>query len=136
MSQNPLRILLVEDHNDTAEVTGKLLKRCGHVVIVATTCAAALEAAKTGFDLLIADIRLPDRSGIELLGELEKQGTVRSIATTADGMPEDIKRCLAAGFDALFIKPYEFGKLEQAIREVSMKITSDKMQSTSASQSA
>jgi CheY-like chemotaxis protein len=132
MSPNPLRILLVEDHNDTAELMTKLLNMCGHVVLVAKTCAAALEAAKTGFDLLIADIRLPDGSGVELLQQLRSQRTIKSIATTAEAMPEDIKRCLAAGFDAFLLKPLDFAKLEEAIRGVSMKITSDDMQSTSA----
>lgn len=137
MGPNPLRILLVEDHDDTAEVTAKLLGKCGHVVMVAKCYTAAMEVAKTGFDLLITDIGLPDHSGIELLNELRKQGTVRSIATTAYGMPEEVKRCLEAGFDAHFLKPYDFGKLEEAISDLTMRIArNDDMQDASASQSA
>jgi two-component system CheB/CheR fusion protein len=138
MSQNahPLRILLVEDHDDTAEVTAKLLRKCGHIVLVGKTCAAGLDAAKTGFDVLLADIRLPDGSGVQLLHDLRGRGPVKAIATTAEVMPEDIKRYISAGFDAVMFKPYDFRKLEEKISELTMRISGDTERNTFASQSA
>lgn len=135
-SLHPLRILLVEDHDDTAEVTAKLLRRCGHIVLVAKTYAAGLDAAETGFDVLLADIRLPDGSGVELLNDLRSRGLVKAIATTAEVMPDDMKRYISAGFDAVMAKPYDFRKLEEKISELTRKITGDTEQNTSACQSA
>ncbi|MDB5301838.1 MAG: sensor hybrid histidine kinase [Phycisphaerales bacterium] len=109
------RILLVEDHDDSANATARLLRGSGHLVTVAKSYAAAVEAAATGFDLLVADIGLPDHSGIEVLQTLAHGGTFRSIAVTAYAMPEEVQRCMDAGFDAHLPKPIEFRKLEQTI---------------------
>jgi len=62
-AQTGLRIMLVEDHRDTAQVMSRLLKSQGHRVEVATSLGDALALANEPFDLAISDITLPDGSG-------------------------------------------------------------------------
>ncbi|PYL55626.1 MAG: hypothetical protein DMF29_01460, partial [Verrucomicrobia bacterium] len=64
----PLRILLVDDHQDTCIALERLLVRRGHLVAAAHTVRSAMEAAaRNSFDLLISDIALPDGTGTELM---------------------------------------------------------------------
>ena len=71
-----LRILLVEDDEDSAEMMVCFLKREGHRVQTAGDVGTALEAATSGmFDLLISDICLPDGSGVDLMRELCSRGS-------------------------------------------------------------
>ncbi len=66
-----LRILLVEDHGDTAWVMTRLLKADGHEVQAAADVATALKRAEEGeFDLLLSDLGLPDGSGLDLMRAL------------------------------------------------------------------
>ena len=67
-----LRILLVEDHDDTRWVTAMLLERSGHLVTTAASVESGLRAADAGeFDWLVADLGLPDASGLVLMRELK-----------------------------------------------------------------
>jgi PAS domain S-box-containing protein len=66
-----VRILLVEDHDDTRVTLARLLKRQGHDVLSAGSVASALIVARArGFDLLVSDIGLPDGDGFDLLRQL------------------------------------------------------------------
>src|ERR1051325_11145354 len=70
-SSASMRILLVEDHADTARVYAQLLHSLGHVVRIAPDCQSARSAARDFvFDLFICDIALPDGDGRQLLAEL------------------------------------------------------------------
>ena len=70
-----LRILLVEDHRDTARVMAQLLKLNGHAVEVAHDVATAVRmAGEKSFDLLVSDLGLPDGSGIDLINNLHQKG--------------------------------------------------------------
>ena len=102
-----LRILLVEDHADTARIMRRLLAAEGHEVRPAATLAAALElAASHPFDLLLSDLNLPDGSGLDLLRKLREQGTgLIGIAMSGYGQEQDVARSLAAGFEAHLTKP-------------------------------
>src|SRR6266581_688810 len=63
-----LRILLVDDHQDTCAALEKLLVRRGHLVAATHNVRSAMEAAvRNKFDLLISDIALPDGSGMDLM---------------------------------------------------------------------
>ncbi len=70
-----LRVLLVEDHQDTSEYLARVLRARGHEVTAATRFSEALrEAALRPFDLLISDIELPDGSGLDLMRRLHAGG--------------------------------------------------------------
>ena len=102
-----LRILLVEDHRDTAEVVAKLLQYEGHLVDVAGTLNDALRRCRAGnYDVALCDIGLPDGSGLELARTLKHEcpGT-RFVALTAHGMPREVEQAVEAGFDAHLLKP-------------------------------
>ncbi|HEX2645456.1 MAG TPA: ATP-binding protein [Thermoanaerobaculia bacterium] len=111
-SNEPLRILLVEDHADTAEAMADLLRDLGHQVTTAMTVTEALRTAadlqqgdQEGIDLVISDLGLPDGTGHDLMRELVRRYGVRGIALSGYGMEEDIRKSLEAGFDRHLIKP-------------------------------
>lgn len=112
-----LRILLVEDHADTALVMSRLLTQLGHTVHAAGTLAEAVRAAGDGrWDLIISDIGLPDGNGVELLGRLRQAGLAApAIALTGFGMEEDVQQSTNAGFAAHLTKPINFTLLESTI---------------------
>lgn len=114
-----LRILVVEDHADTAYMLRKLLDAAGHRVTVATSATDALEIAKRQtFDLLVSDIGLPDLPGYELMRQLKDRGKIKGIAMSGYGMEEDIRRSFEAGFSEHLVKPLDFPVLERAIRRL------------------
>ena len=115
-----LRILLVEDHRDTARVMARLLSRAGHAVTTAGSVAAATDAAAAGpFDLLLCDLGLPDGSGLALMERLKP---LPGIALTGYGMDEDVKKAHEAGFLAHLTKPINLRQLEATIEEVALDI--------------
>jgi len=119
----PLRILLIEDNEPTADIMTRLLERLGHRVISSPTMTGGIAAAgQDKFDLLLSDLGLPDGSGIELLRELRGQFEGRAIALTGYGMEEDVRRCREAGFTAHLTKPIDLNTLEETIREVQEKM--------------
>lgn len=114
-----LRLLLVEDHADTARVMARLLREANHQVqAVGTVSAARAAAAQECFDLIITDLGLPDGSGIELFSELKAHYGLRGIAVSGYGMEDDVQRCLAAGFEAHVTKPVNLHRLEDLIQEI------------------
>lgn len=117
-TKNPRRILLVEDDSDSLEVTRRLLERDGHVVSTATCLRNAIDSAGAGFDVLIADIGLPDGTGIELIEHLKTSGPVKGIALSGYGMRADVESCRAAGFMEHLTKPIKFDDLRSAIDRV------------------
>jgi len=114
-----LRILLVEDHSDTANALRRLLANLGHSVTIGNTMAAAMERLKAmPFDLLLSDIGLPDGTGIDLIREVRRRYNIPAVAVSGFGMDADVDKCKEAGFDAHLTKPVNLKKLELIIREV------------------
>jgi two-component system, chemotaxis family, CheB/CheR fusion protein len=116
---NSLRILLVDDHQDTCAALERLLTRRGHLVATAHTLRAAMETAgRNQFDLLISDIALPDGTGMELMSYLRALSGMRGIAISGFGMNGDIEKSLQAGFFVHLVKPVNLEKLEAAIEQI------------------
>jgi signal transduction histidine kinase/ActR/RegA family two-component response regulator len=114
-----LRVLVVEDHPDTAKVLARLLSACGHAVKTAQTAAAALElAGAEPFDVLVSDIGLPDATGYELMKEIKSRYGIKGIAMSGYGMEEDLRKGREAGFSDHIVKPANVAQLEHAIRRV------------------
>jgi len=117
-----LRILVAEDHSDTAECLRLLLTMNGHQVRVANCVAQALNIAEEyEFDVLISDIGLPDGRGTELLTRLRetRQQDISAIAMTGFGMDRDLEESRLAGFTAHLTKPVEYSALEQVLVRLS-----------------
>lgn len=119
--EGEIQILLVEDHGDTARLTQALLESVGHKVEVAGDVAQALKvASEKPFDLLISDLGLPDRSGLELMRELKDSGKLlKGIALSGYGREDDVHRSKEAGFSEHLTKPVDFEILERAVLRVS-----------------
>jgi signal transduction histidine kinase len=117
-----VKILLIEDHHDSALALSQLLSRQGYVVRTANTVAAALDAvAERTFDVLICDIGLPDGTGFELIETVRKNATTPAIALSGFGMEEDVAQSQLSGFDAHLTKPVNFQNLEAAIRKLTAR---------------
>jgi hypothetical protein len=119
VSEKPLRILLVEDHESTARALARLLRKMGHHVTITHTLASATAAVRSEvFDLLLSDVGLPDGSGLDLMRGLRDTFTGKSIALTGYGMEEDVRNSREAGFAAHLTKPIDFQKLKTTIEQV------------------
>ena len=117
-----IKILLVEDHLDSAQALTQLLSRQGYLVRTANTVAAALDAvSERAFDVLICDIGLPDGTGFELIETVRKNATTPAIALSGFGMEEDVAQSHLSGFDAHLTKPVNFQNLEAAIRKLTAR---------------
>ncbi|MBV8100017.1 MAG: response regulator [Verrucomicrobia bacterium] len=114
-----LRILLVEDHEDTRLVFHAILSQKGHSVESVASGEAALGLAATQkFDLVISDLGLPDLSGIELMNILRERYSLRGIALSGYGMEEDVRKSKSAGFDHHLTKPVDPAKIDQLMAKL------------------
>jgi signal transduction histidine kinase/ActR/RegA family two-component response regulator len=109
-----LRVLLVEDHADTADLIRAILEGQGAAVRIATSLAGALDAlADAPADMLISDIAMPDGTGFDLVRQLraaeraDNRPPLAAIALTAFAGADDRERGLAAGFQDYAAKPVE-----------------------------
>jgi PAS domain S-box-containing protein len=114
------RILLVEDHGDTAEMIQLLLESAGHRVKTVGNADQALSATSAEeFDLLVSDLGLPGKSGLELMQELRRQGsTLKGIVVSGFGRGEDVIRSQEVGYSAHLTKPVDFDSLLRAVETV------------------
>jgi two-component system, chemotaxis family, CheB/CheR fusion protein len=119
VASRKLNILIVEDHENTATVMSRLLKRNGHEVVTASTVRQALELLHTTpLDLLVSDLGLPDGNGFQVMRELAKISDAKGIAISGYGMEEDLERSSRAGFSAHLTKPIDVQKLQETIQQV------------------
>jgi signal transduction histidine kinase/CheY-like chemotaxis protein len=114
------RILLVEDSGDTALMMKMLLEAFGYEVETAGDVSQALQAIdSTTFDLLISDLGLPDRSGIDLMQELRRRRhPLKGIALSGYGQEEDMRRSKDAGFAVHLVKPVDADLLMETIEGI------------------
>lgn len=113
------RLLVVEDHADTARLLAGLLRRSGYVVKTADSVASALKLANAEpFDLVVSDVGLPDATGYELMRQLRQRLPIKGIAMSGFGMEDDLARSREAGFVDHVVKPVSFADLEAVIRRV------------------
>lgn len=117
MTEQCGRILLVEDHVDTARVFSTLLTQDGFDVSTVPTLAEALSICQKGpYDLLICDIQLPDGDGTSVLQATRKHCPwVAGIIVT--GFDDEPRRNAAnlAGFSEYLVKPLTYGELRAAV---------------------
>ena len=114
-----LRILFVEDHVDTRQVLGRLLKRCGHELFIAENVHDATELLHAhAVDVVLSDIGLPDGTGHDVISAAKRIQDVTGIALTGFGMVEDVQRCKEAGFDFHLTKPVDFAELRALLQKI------------------
>ena len=111
-----VKLLLVEDHADTAHALVRLLESRGYEVANVATVASAVEAVeREEFDLFLCDLGLPDGTGFDLIERLRQKHDTPAVALTGFGMQQDIERAQQAGFNAHLTKPVNLQKLEATI---------------------
>ena len=118
-----LKVLVVDDNEDSAESLAMLLQVCGHDVRLAHDGLRALEEALDYQpDVVLLDIGLPKMDGYEVAAKLRRQPahqTCVMVALTGYGQESDRQRSLDAGFDHHLVKPADFTKLQQILAEAS-----------------
>jgi two-component system copper resistance phosphate regulon response regulator CusR len=113
-----LRILLVEDQSDAAQVLAKGLREHSYAVDIARDGDAALyQTGINDYDLILLDVMLPQRNGIEVCRNLRAGGlAVPVLMLTARDAVHDRVQGLDAGADDYLSKPFDFHELLARIR--------------------
>jgi signal transduction histidine kinase len=116
-----IKILIVDDDDDSRFVLESALERAGAAVTSADSAAAALVALDAQrFDVLVSDIGMPGEDGFSLLKSVRRLpeprgGTVPAIALTAYARSEDVERALGVGFQRHLAKPADLEELARII---------------------
>lgn len=113
-----MRILVVEDNPKMSAAIEKGLKEQGYAVVAKTSGREGEElAVLETFDLLILDVMLPDRDGVEMCRNIRKRGvTTPVLMLTALSGTQDKVKGLDAGADDYLAKPFEFSELQARVR--------------------
>ena len=111
------QLLLVEDDNAMREMLESLFRQEGFVVSEAASASAALDLARaTDFDVVLSDIKMPGKSGLELVGELrELRPDTPVVLMTAFGSIDTAVDAMRAGAFGYTTKPFQ---PEEVIRTV------------------
>jgi len=118
-----MRILVIEDEPNVAEVLKRGLLEEGYDVQLAYDGQIGLRLAQAGGnDLIILDINLPLMNGLELCKKLrEKDEQTPVLMLTALGMSDDIVAGLGAGADDYMPKPFRFNELYARIKALTRR---------------
>jgi two-component system sensor histidine kinase/response regulator len=114
------RILVVEDNAINQKVARHMLDVLGYETDLVANGLQAIEAwRRTRYAAILMDLHMPVMNGLDATQEIRRMetgGRIPIIAMTADSMPEDRERCLAAGMDAHLPKPMQRDSLEPLLR--------------------
>jgi PAS domain S-box-containing protein len=117
----PLRILVVDDNADAAQMLALFLEASGHHLFIEHSSKQALARAKLEKpDVCILDIGLPEMDGNELARRLrmeEETAHALLIAATGYGQEQDKLNAITAGFDHLLVKPVDASKLFKLLEQ-------------------
>ena len=111
------RILVVDDHMDSAEVLKIYLTHEGYTVVIANDGESAIQLAQVHQpDIALLDIGLPNKDGYQVARELrETLPDIKLIAISGWGQEEYKRRSTEAGFNCHLVKPIEVDKLRQVL---------------------
>jgi CheY-like chemotaxis protein len=111
MPASPPRVLIVDDNRDAADSLALLLRAWGYEAAVAYDGPSALELVSAGPPAaVLLHIARPCMDGCAVARRLrEMADTARAliVALTDCGDEDTVRRCYEAGFDLLFLKPYD-----------------------------
>lgn len=117
------RALVADDYTANQEIVQEMLESLGFRVDVAGNGQQALDLYhENSYDILLLDIDMPFKNGFEVTGEIRKKEGLNKqtkiVALTANAMPGDKEKCLAAGMDGYLSKPTEIKKLRAKLSEI------------------
>jgi PAS domain S-box-containing protein len=118
----PLKILVAEDNTVNQKVVQQLLAHLGYRADLVASGVEVLDALeRQHYDVVLMDVQMPEMDGLEATRRLRsrygKEGP-RVIAMTANAMPGDREKCLAAGVDAYVSKPVELNDIRAVLMAV------------------
>ena len=114
-----MRILLVEDDPMNVELFESALEGDGHDVVTERDGVAGERRASEQFDLILLDIQLPKKSGLDVCRNLRAHGLrIPIVALSASVLPEEVARTTAAGFDLFLSKPISPRDLRAAVQRL------------------
>jgi two-component system OmpR family response regulator len=118
-----MRILVVEDDAKAARFLKQGLEEEGHVVDLAADGEAGAQLGHVNpYDLIVLDIELPHKSGLELSRELRREGVETPILMlTGRDSTADVVRGLDAGADDYLTKPFAFDELVARVRALTRR---------------
>ena len=120
-------VLVVEDDQNSTTLMGKMLESLGHRAEFAADGAEAVRMFEPGkFSAIFMDMAMPVMDGLEatkIIRERESGTRIPIIALTANVMPGDRERCLAAGMDAFLSKPFKREELAAMLARVAHPIS-------------
>jgi DNA-binding response OmpR family regulator len=115
------QILVVEDSEMQSKLVGFLLEEAGHTVQIAESAEKALELLQSFLpDLILMDLQLPGKDGLELTRELRLNPALRAtpiIALTAYSDPAELARAREAGCNGNIAKPIDTTTFTRQVRE-------------------
>src|SRR5688500_5987785 len=116
MTDQRLRIFIVEDHQDTLKYLRLYLEQSGHSVQSARTIKQAVETlAGSKCDVLLSDIALSDGTGWDLMQELRASPPPFAIAMSGFGTAADAKRSQGVGYRHHLVKPIDPDRLDELL---------------------
>ena len=126
-NEGALRVLVVDDNRDSADLQATLLRHNGHQVETAYDGSAVLEVAlRFRPNVILLDIGLPEIDGYEVAYRIRQHDVLNDVvlvAMTGYGQPEDRRRSQAVGFDHHLVKPAEFSELRAILASVAGRRT-------------
>ena len=101
------------------ELFESALESDGHDVVTERDGVAGEARAREAFDLVLLDIKLPKKNGLEVCRSLRARGLrIPMVALSASVLPEEIERTKSAGFDVFLSKPISPRDLRDAVRRL------------------
>lgn len=125
-------VVIVEDNAMNMKLLDQALSIAGYRTLKSSDGDGLVDLAADGADVVLMDIQLPKRSGVDLLKELRADQRTRNVpvlAVTAFADPESVNGFLSEGFDQVITKPISVRKL---LDEVERYCTGDDVPATSA----
>lgn len=117
MNNNKFKILLVEDETNIRNLVATMLETAGYQTILAETCERGLMMYSSHLpDLIILDLGLPDRDGMELLEAVRRESPIPVIVLSARSDELDKVNALDAGANDYVTKPFGSAELLARVR--------------------
>lgn len=116
------RVLVVDDHHDSANSLAMLFKCLGNQVRTAFDGRAAVAEAKAFIpDIVLLDIGMPGMNGYDVARAIRAEPLLKKavlVAQTGWGQEEDRRKSREAGFDGHLVKPIDFKAMQTLIASV------------------
>lgn len=118
------KVLVVDDDEESRELLCEVLAANGYCVDAVENAAAALEELKRdgGYGIVIADLRMPNRTGLELLQDLRQKNSKQEVILMSSFISgTERKLAMELGAEALLEKPFRLSELLRVVGELAAR---------------